>query len=93
MQEPVLDKATVNTLVEGDRCGRMEPSTDPIWDRLYGEDPSVALEVVETHDGSECDCIEQSSRTLKVGDTLELHHVCVDGRVDVIRATVKRING
>ncbi len=61
-----------------------EPALPPV---------SVVLSVVETHDGVLCDCIDAkaSEMVLSVGDTIELEHVCHDGRHDVVRATVERI--
>lgn len=51
----------------------------------------VVVEVVETHDGKPCACVDSPRKELTVGDVLELTHVCHDGRVDVVRATVVSI--
>ena len=62
---------------------KAQPATPP--------EPTVVVRVVETHNGGECDCIEgPAERTLRVGDELILHHTCVDGRKDEVKATVVR---
>lgn len=50
----------------------------------------VRVEVHETHDGADCECID-SEITLRVGDTLELSHTCNDGRLDKVIAKVVEI--
>lgn len=50
----------------------------------------MTVTVTETHDGKVCDCINQEM-TLRVGDELTLDHVCHDGRVDKVVATVVAI--
>ncbi len=58
---------------------------------VYWPTKTVTVEVVETHDGEECECIDGMERVLTVGDELVLDHVCVDGRVDKVTAKVVRI--
>lgn len=49
--------------------------------------PRVRVRVEETHDGEACECITKEM-TVEVGQSIELEHICHDGRVDVVRATV-----
>lgn len=49
--------------------------------------PRVRVKVEETHDGEACECITKEM-TVEIGQTIELEHVCHDGRVDIVRATV-----
>lgn len=51
---------------------------------------TVTVHVTETHDGEACDCIEEDM-TLRVGQEVELTHVCHDGRVDKVVARVTAI--
>lgn len=56
--------------------------------------PIVKIKVVETHDGEECFCFgDDKIKELTVGQTLELKHICHDGREDLITATVIEIDG
>lgn len=52
----------------------------------------VVFEIQETHDDEPCDCIQDKILTLGIGEKLELKHVCNDGRVDKIIATIRRIH-
>lgn len=54
------------------------PAADPA--------PMVAFIVTETHDDKPCDCITEKRIVLKVGEEIELTHVCHDGRVDKVIA-------
>lgn len=49
--------------------------------------PKIRVKVEETHDGDACDCITKEM-TVEVGQTIELEHICHDGRVDIVRATI-----
>lgn len=49
--------------------------------------PRVRVRVEETHDGEACECITKEM-TVEIGQSIELEHVCHDGRVDIVRATV-----
>lgn len=49
--------------------------------------PKVRVKVEETHDGEACECITKEM-TVEIGQTIELEHVCHDGRVDIVRATI-----
>lgn len=52
----------------------------------------VSFEIVETHDGDECPCLDDvKTTTLGVGDVLELTHTCHDGRVDKVIAKITAI--
>jgi hypothetical protein len=66
----------------------------PIEETEEAEIPgaTVVLRVRETHDGQECDCIDTSTMTLQVGDSVTLHHTCHDGRKDEVQATILEIN-
>lgn len=78
------------------RIKRMKEPRDPV--RLVPvrqpAESSIVVDVVETHDGVECDCIDHEAQemTLRVGDTIELTHTCHDGRVDIVKATIREIN-
>lgn len=52
--------------------------------------PRVRVRVEETHDGEACECITKEM-TVEIGQTIELEHVCHDGRRDVVKATVLSI--
>jgi hypothetical protein len=62
--------------------------------KLSGGQACITVEVVETHNGEPCDCIADDAKrmVLCVGDTLDLTHVCHDGRKDVVSAKVVAIN-
>lgn len=49
--------------------------------------PRVRVRVEETHDGEACECITKEM-TVEIGQSIELEHICHDGRVDIVRATV-----
>jgi hypothetical protein len=49
--------------------------------------PKVRVRVEETHDGEACECITKEM-TVEIGQSIELEHICHDGRVDIVRATV-----
>lgn len=51
------------------------------------KNPRVRVRVEETHDGEACECITKEM-TVEIGQSIELEHVCHDGRVDIVRATV-----
>lgn len=54
---------------------------------------TVRVKTFETHDGKPCDCAEASKEmTLRVGDKVELEHICHDGRVDKVIAEVLSID-
>lgn len=55
--------------------------------RKKAKGPRVRVRVEETHDGDACECITKEM-TVEIGQTIELEHVCHDGRVDIVRATV-----
>lgn len=54
--------------------------------------PKVRVKVEETHDGEACECISKEM-TVEIGQSIELEHVCHDGRVDIVRATVISVEG
>jgi hypothetical protein len=58
--------------------------------RTEKQEVTVHFSVMETHDGTPCDCIahEVQEMTLKVGEAVILTHTCHDGRVDKITATI-----
>lgn len=55
------------------------------------ENSSVTVSVTETHNGIACDCIDKVMM-LKVGQELELSHVCHDGRLDKVIAKIISID-
>lgn len=54
-------------------------------------EPTVRVRTKETHDGDACACVDKEM-TLRVGDTIELEHVCHDGRVDKVFAEILSID-
>lgn len=99
----LLDKggAEVSRCVpEGGILGEKDPSfsdarEDCFFTTIGGKmaQPYVMVKVRETHDEQECGCIEVDEQMLNIGDTITLHHTCVDGRVDKVEATVIKIYG
>lgn len=95
IREESQDRA-VDAFVE--RLKRDKPARDKEIKRWEGEvadkarasvkkGPRVRVKVEETHDGEACECITKEM-TVEIGQSIELEHVCHDGRVDIVRATV-----
>lgn len=77
--EQTLRPPRVRTKDFLDRVSRDRPEKKP--------SPRVRVKVEETHDGEACECITKEM-TVEIGQSIELEHVCHDGRVDIVRATV-----
>ncbi len=70
---------------------RPPPFVNEVESLLRKKEQSVWITTVETHNGEPCDCLP-TEKEYKVGDKMTLTHTCVDGRVDVLEATVVRFS-